>query len=108
MTGKKKARRNAPAFQAFFSRHGAKRLTFKRCLLAFLRAQFAFLLHAFSFMEEAFSSGQEMVVFVTELTITPQIAAFLSEHRIERFEKYKSELLIGTKRAQLLSQIERD
>ena len=38
MTGKKKARRNAPAFQAFFSQHGAKRLTFKRCLLAFLRA----------------------------------------------------------------------
>ena len=49
MTGKKKAHRNAPAFQAFFSRHGAKRLTFKRCLLAFLRAQFAFLLQAFSF-----------------------------------------------------------
>ena len=43
MTGKKKARRNAPAFQALFSQHGAKRLTFKRCLLAFLWAQFAFL-----------------------------------------------------------------
>ena len=42
MTGKKKARRNAPAFQAFFSQHGAKRLTFKRCLLAFLWAQFCF------------------------------------------------------------------
>ena len=49
MTGKKKARRNAPAFQAFFSRHGAKRLAFKRCLLAFLWAQVAFLLQAFSF-----------------------------------------------------------
>ena len=49
MTGKKKAHRNAPAFQAFFSRHGAKRLTFKRCLLAFLWTQFAFLLRAFSF-----------------------------------------------------------
>ena len=49
MTGKKKARRNAFAFQAFFSQHGAKRLAFKRCLLAFLRAQFAFLLQAFSF-----------------------------------------------------------
>ena len=49
MTGKKKARRNAPAFQAFFSLHGAKRLTFKRCLLAFLWAQFAFLLQVFSF-----------------------------------------------------------
>ena len=49
MTGKKKARRNAPAFQALFSQHSAKRLTFKRCLLAFLWAQFAFLLQAFSF-----------------------------------------------------------
>ena len=49
MTGKKKAHRNAPAFQALFSRHVAKRLAFKRCLLAFLWAQFAFLLQAFSF-----------------------------------------------------------
>ena len=49
MTGKKKAHRNAPAFKALFSQHGAKRLTFKRCLLAFLWAQFAFLLQAFSF-----------------------------------------------------------
>ena len=31
--------------------------------------------HAFTFMEQAFSDGQEMVVFVTELTITPEIAA---------------------------------
>ena len=38
--------------------------------------------HAFTFMEQAFSDGQEMVVFVTELTITPEIAVFLSEHRI--------------------------
>ena len=52
MTGKKKARRNAPAFQALFSQHGAKRLTFKRCLLAFLWAQFAFLLQAFSFLNK--------------------------------------------------------
>ena len=43
MTGKKKAHRNALAFQALFSQHGAKRLTFKRCLIAFLWAQFAFL-----------------------------------------------------------------
>ena len=49
MTGKKKTRGNAFAFQAVFSQHGAKRLAFKRCMLAFLRAQFAFLLQAFSF-----------------------------------------------------------
>ena len=42
MTGKKKARRNAPVFQALFLRHGAKRLTFKRCLLTLLWAQFCF------------------------------------------------------------------
>ena len=63
--------------------------------------------HAFTFMEQAFSDGQEMVVFVTELTITPEIAVFLSEHRIERYETYKNQLLIGTKRAEILSEIER-
>ena len=64
--------------------------------------------HAFTFMEQAFSDGQEMVVFVTELTITPEIAGFLSEHRIERYETYKNQLLIGTKRAEILSEIARD
>ncbi len=64
--------------------------------------------HAFTFMEQAFSDGQEMVVFVTELTITPEIAVFLSEHRIEGYETYKNQLLIGTKRAEILSEIARD
>ena len=64
--------------------------------------------HAFTFMEQAFSDGQEMVVCVTELTITPEIAVFLSEHRIERYETYKNQLLIGTKRAEILSEIARD
>ena len=64
--------------------------------------------HAFTFMEQAFSDGQKMVVFVTELTITPEIAVFLSEHRIERYETYKNQLLIGTKRAEILSEIARD
>lgn len=64
--------------------------------------------HAFTFMEQAFSDGQEMVVFVTELTITLEIAVFLSEHRIERYETYKNQLLIGTKRAEILSEIARD
>jgi MoxR-like ATPase len=64
--------------------------------------------HAFTFMERAFLDGQEMVIFVTELTITPEIAVFLSEHRIERYETYKNQLLIGTKRAEILSEIARD
>ena len=64
--------------------------------------------YAFSFMEQAFSNGQEMVVFVTGLTITPEIAVFVSEHPNAFYEKYKNELLIGTKRAELLTQIRED
>ena len=63
--------------------------------------------HAFSFMEEAFPEGQEMVVFVTELTITPEAALFLSEHRVERYEKYREELMIGTKRTELLEKLKK-
>lgn len=39
--------------------------------------------HAFDFMEQAFENGEEMVVLVTELTITPESARFLSEHTCE-------------------------
>ena len=41
--------------------------------------------HAFDFMEQAFENGEEMVVFVTELTITSESARFLSEHTCERY-----------------------
>ena len=41
--------------------------------------------HAFDFMEQAFEDGEEMVVFVTELTLTPEAAMFLSEHTCERY-----------------------
>lgn len=62
--------------------------------------------HAFTFMEEAFEKGQEMVVFVTGLTVTPEAALFLSEHACERYRQYNQELLIGTRRAELLSELQ--
>lgn len=64
--------------------------------------------HAFDFMEQAFPTGQEMVVFVTELTIGAETARYLSEHTCERYLKYKDELLVGTRKAQLLSELARD
>ena len=64
--------------------------------------------HAFDFMEQAFSDSQEMVVFVTELTLLKEAVMFLAEHTCERYLKYNKELLIGTKKAELLSQIKRD
>lgn len=64
--------------------------------------------HAFDFMEQAFTGGQEMVVFVTDLTIGIESSAFLSEHPSERYTRYNEQLLIGTRREQLLSELARD
>ena len=64
--------------------------------------------YAFDFMENAFENGEEMVVFVTELTINSESALFLAEHTSERYLKYNEQLLIGTRRAQLLSELARD
>ena len=49
MTGKKKARRNAPAFQAFFRGMAQKDLLLSDDCLPYCGHSFAFLLQAFSF-----------------------------------------------------------
>ncbi len=64
--------------------------------------------YAFTFMEEAFGEGQEMVVFVTELTMNTQAAAFLAENGCERYYRYNKSLLIGTRRAEILNELRRD
>lgn len=63
--------------------------------------------HAFDFMEQAFENGEEMVVFVTELTLTPEAAMFLSEHTCERYMTYNEQLLIGKRKRELLSELKR-
>ena len=64
--------------------------------------------YAFDFMEQAFEKGQEMVVFVTELTMGNESALFLSGHTCERYRQYSEQLLTGTRRAELLSELARD
>lgn len=63
--------------------------------------------HAFDFMEEAFPLGEEMVVFVTELTISREASSFLAEHVCERYLSYNKQLLIGTRKGELLSELNR-
>lgn len=63
--------------------------------------------HAFDFMEQAFENGEEMVVFVTELTLSPEAAMFLSEHTCERYMTYNEQLLIGKRKRELLSELNR-
>ncbi len=64
--------------------------------------------YAFDFMEDAFKNGQEMTVFVTELTMNSEANAFLAENTCERYLKYNEELLVGTKKAEILSMLEKD
>lgn len=63
--------------------------------------------HAFDFMEHAFENGEEMVVFVTELTLSPEAAMFLAEHTCERYMTYNEQLLIGKRKRELLSELNR-
>lgn len=62
--------------------------------------------HAFDFMVEAFETGEEMVIFVTELTITSESAEFLAGYPCERYQRYSQELLIGTRKRELLSELQ--
>lgn len=64
--------------------------------------------YAFDFMERAFFNGQEMVIFVTELAMEADAALFLAEHTCERYMRYSAELLAGTRKAELLAEIERN
>ncbi|MBO5371268.1 MAG: AAA family ATPase [Lachnospiraceae bacterium] len=61
--------------------------------------------YAFDFMEQAFENGEEMVVFVTELTVNKEAAAFLAEHTCERYQMYNQQLLIGSRKRELLSEL---
>lgn len=63
--------------------------------------------HAFDFIEEVFKDCQEMLIFVTELTITPEISSFLAENECEKYDIYNEKLMVGSGRAKLLKELER-
>ncbi len=64
--------------------------------------------HAFLFMEEAFGEGQEMVIFVTELTLDPRLSAFISQYGCEKYFVYNKRLLTGSRRTEILNELKRD
>ena len=49
--------------------------------------------HAFDFLEGAFGSGQELVIFVTELNASPACLHFLKEYDCPRYIQYNRSLL---------------
>ena len=60
---------------------------------------------AFDFMEQAFAESQEMVVFVTELTLSPTAHAFITENGCERYFQYNKDLLLDHRKAALQQEL---
>lgn len=61
---------------------------------------------AFDFMEQAFGESQELVVFVTELTMDPAAHAFLVENGCERYFRYNQDLLLDSRKAALQRELD--
>ncbi|MBQ9032659.1 MAG: ATPase, partial [Parasporobacterium sp.] len=61
---------------------------------------------AFDFMEKAFGQSQEMVVFITELSINRYAAWFLKENDCPRYYQYNKNLLFDDRQVQTLARID--
>ena len=63
--------------------------------------------YAFDFLESAFGAGQEMVIFVTELTMRRESMQFIRENGCERYYAYNRDLLFVEKRSELMEDLQK-
>lgn len=61
--------------------------------------------YGFKFMEEAFGESQEIVIFITELTMNYYSSKFISEYGSDEYYKYNKEIMFKDKRSQILNEI---
>lgn len=61
--------------------------------------------HAFHFLEDVFGEGQELVIFVTELTMNPHATAFISANGCELYHHYNRLLLLNGRQQELLEEV---
>jgi hypothetical protein len=62
--------------------------------------------NAFKFLENAFGDGQEMLIFVTELTINQYTASFISRYGCPEYFKHNKELLLFERHKDIIREIE--
>ena len=62
--------------------------------------------NVFVFCEEAFGEGQEMLILVTELTISYYGALFISRYGCKEYFAHNKELLFYERRKEIIAQIE--
>ena len=70
-----------------------------------IRATLEELEHAFRFMEQVFGEGQELVIFVTELTMNHHSMQFISDNGCASYHRYNNLLLLGGRQAQLVEEL---
>lgn len=62
--------------------------------------------NAFVFLEKAFGNGQEMLIFVTGLTINKDVARFIGKYGCEKYYEYNKRLLIYERQNEIISKID--
>ncbi len=62
--------------------------------------------NVFRFCEKSFGSGQEMVILITELTMSHYGSAFISRYGCEEYFKYNKELLFSERQKDIVARIE--
>ena len=61
--------------------------------------------NSFKFCEEVFDEGQELLIFVTELTMNPSSAQFISRYGCEEYFKHNKELLFYDRQKQIIQEL---
>lgn len=64
------------------------------------------LTNIFHFCEEVFTQGQELLIFITELTINKNSALFISKYGCEAYFKHNKELLFYERSKEIIKQID--
>ncbi|BCJ94270.1 hypothetical protein acsn021_18390 [Anaerocolumna cellulosilytica] len=63
--------------------------------------------YVFEFMETVFGEGQEMVIFVTELTVNFYSSKFIGEYGSEKYQKYNRSLLFEERHKDIMEEIKK-
>ena len=63
--------------------------------------------HVFRFCEEVFAEGQEMLILVTELTINPHSARFISRYGCKEYFAHNKELLFYERQKEIIREMEK-
>ncbi len=59
----------------------------------------------FAFCEKVFSDGQELLIVVTELTVRPYAAIFISRYGCDAFYQHNKNLLFYKRQTEIVQQI---